>query len=286
MDYSAETDVDALPSAAEIGLDVTHASPPTDAYVGKDDQLWIGTATQTASVVVTINARLLMPGGEIKLNQWTVAAPAVRSMAYKSFNLPESFILSIAATTNLTPGGGSCFVELLISRLAPSLFNSAQVLAQGYVNFNQPVCWPGGVQSTSVDCAGLIRTVGGTTPAAGANISDTVPANAKWQLMSMQFQLVTSAAVANRLMVVVLDDGLNAFASMAETAAQAASLTWIYTLAPSILSNAGANGFAQATIPNPTILYPGFRIRSNFLLLQAADQISQIIYQVQEWLLP
>lgn len=283
-----DTDVAYAGQSTEIGLNVQNASPPTQTYVGKDDSLWVGAAVNTVGLVVTLNARYLMPNGTIQLNQYTLRFALSRAMTYQQITLPEAFLLSVAATCNLQPGGGaSAFVEVLLSRFSPSLFNASQVLCQGYINFNQPVSWPGGVNSTSVDCAGLPRSIGGTTPAAGADISDSVPANAKWGVVSAFFKLVTSAAVANRTLVFVIDDGVNIVQTVVINIVIPAVTTWNISIGQTLQNiTLPASGVANACMPLGVNLFPLWRLRTLTTGLQAGDQYSNITYGVQEWLLP
>lgn len=273
--------------ASEIGLNVQNSNPPTAAYVGKDDSLWVGSANPNPSSVITVNGRVLMPDGSIKLNQWTLRFAASRSMTYQQLNLPEGFLLSIAAVSNQTPGGvGSCYIEVVLSRLPPAVFNAAQVLCQGYSNFNQPVTWPGGVNTTSVDCVGVSRTVAGTAPAAGVNISETVPLNTKWRLVTFRFTLSTSAVVKNRVVELVFDDGGGVFGASGVTFNQLASTTFTYNFAAGFagVTNNGTPCYIQ--LPTPMALMPLFRIRTNTTNLDAGDQFSLPIYLVEEWLMP
>jgi hypothetical protein len=69
----------------------------------------------------------------------------------------------------------------------------------------------------------------GTDPAAGAEISQTVPAGEYWTLTSVLAQLVTSATVANRRVHLIVDDGTNVVANYTAAADQAASATVTYT---------------------------------------------------------
>ena len=286
MASTVQSDVDAIPEGRQIGLNVINASPPVDAYVGKDDQLWVMTACSLSNTVLTVTARLLLPDGTIVPNQWTIAAPNQRTGFFTPLALPECFILSVAVVSNSSFGAGTVYVTLNISRGVPSLAQQYQVLVKGYVNGSIPLCYPGGLQTTNLDCAGNIRTVTGTTPAAGTNSSDTVPTGAKWQVLAIQLQLVSSVTVANRVVAILFDDGGSVFSSNINNVVQAASSTFTWSFAPGLINQAVVNNIVMTCIPNKVFLYPGYRIRSSILALQAGDQISQIFYQVQEWLLP
>jgi hypothetical protein len=273
--------------SAEIGLNTQSSAPPTQAYVGKDDSIWVGAATQNNGLVVTLNARYLMPDGNIQLTQQTFRYAQSRALAYQQMNLPECFLLSVAATCNFPASGiGSVYIEVVLSRFAPTLFSSAQILCQGYSTSNQPVSWPGGANSTSVDCAGAIFTGASSVPAAGANFNLTVPANAKWNVLGLQFTFTTSAAVANRVMTVTFDDGLNTFTSLVQSTVQPASNVWVYSYAPGLQNQTVVNNTLMNAMPMPTKLLGGYRIRSNVLALQAGDQFTAAIVSVEEWLLP
>jgi hypothetical protein len=70
----------------------------------------------------------------------------------------------------------------------------------------------------------------GTDPAAGSEVSVTVPAGEQWELEAVRLQLVTSAVVATRRVVLVIDDGAgNILAEIATGFGQTATLTTDYT---------------------------------------------------------
>lgn len=285
-DFGA-TDVNAVIRSTEIGLNVQSSTPPTQTYVGKDDSIWVGAATQNNGLVVTLNARYLMPDGTIQITQQPFRYAQSRQMVYQQMNLPECFLLSVAAVCNVQGGStSSVYIEVVLSRFAPSLFNSAQTLCQGYSTSNQPVSWPGGVNSTSVDVAGAIIPAGTSAPAAGNNFSITVPSNAKWRPIALNFTLTTSAAVANRMMIITLDDGVNVFATGGNNNfITAASVFTVCVQTASAMNSSGVNVTAVNLFAG-TFLLPGFRIRSLITNLQAGDQISAVSMLVEEWLLP
>lgn len=287
MTDSYVTDANARIGGAEIGLNVQSASPPTQAYVGKDDSLWVAGCTQNIGLVVTVNARLLMPNGDIKLNQWTLRFAQSRAAVYQQIQLPECFLLSVAAVCNFQAGGsGSVYILVVLSRLAPGLFNSAQMLCQGYSNSNQPVSWPGGVNTTSVDCVGTSLQKTGTIPAAGAEITETVPANTKWQLLSIRFQFNTSATVGQRVVNLTFDDGLNTWAVSGTINPQNEGHGWLYNFAAGFAGALGTTSPQFLQLPSPVILLPGWRIKTATVGIQANDQYLLPLYCVQEWLLP
>lgn len=287
MGELGHSDVNAQIASTEIGLNVQDSTPPTQTYVGKDDSIWVGAATQNVGLIVTLNARFLMPNGSIQLNQYTLRFPQSRQMSYQQVFLPECFLLSLSATPNTQAGSpSSTFIAVMLSRFAPTLFNASLLLCSGYSTANQPVSWPGGINSTSVDCAGAIVTSGTSAPAAGVNFSITVPANAKWRPIALNCTLTASAAVANRGLVVTLDDGSNLFATGANpTVVTASQVATLCVAASPELQSAPILVFPINLFAG-VLLFPGFRIRSAIQNLQVGDQISAVSLLVEEWILP
>lgn len=280
------TDVGATSYGRQIGLDTQDSSPPVEAYVTVDDSLWIMVSCAIPSIIVTVIARILLPDGSIVANNWTATNPNGRVASYTQIRLPEGFILSISATANLAQTAGNAFVGMYISRSMPGSFQAAQMLAQGYTYNNQPISWPGGISKNSTDDAGNIRSIVGTTPAAGANISETVPGSARWRVISFMFTLTTAIAVATRDVVLTFDDGSVIFSTAISVNTQAASLAITYTALGYSSNGLAASLVIEIPMLSGFILSPAFRIRTAVQNLQAGDQLSAPNYLVEEWLLP
>lgn len=148
---------------------------------------------------------------------------------------------------------------------------------------------PSGPQSRVIVC-GFTLTAGdglsslaGTNPAVGAEISDTVPANARWRPLAMSYSFVTSATVANRETAVTFDDGTTVYSREPSRATQAASLTRQYALSPMNVFGTVAQD-TTITVPLPDVWLPaGHRIRTATTALQAGDDYSAPQYLVQEY---
>lgn len=129
-----------------------------------------------------------------------------------------------------------------------------------------------------------ISSVAGTNPAAGLEISETVPTNAKWKLLSFRFSLVASATVATRSVRLTLDDGTNVFGSSDASLTQTASQTFAYTFGPSLTPANNATSFGQTVgTPQDVILPAGYRIKTVTLAIQAGDDYSAPQYLVQDF---
>lgn len=134
------------------------------------------------------------------------------------------------------------------------------------------------------DGPGLIRSITGAVPSAGAEISETAPAGSRWELLAFAFSLTTSATVANRAEVLTLDDGANVFWRVPMNVNQTAGATWNYVHAqgfgsPTISQVLGMG----AMLPINNRLAAGYRIKTVTAAIQTGDQYTAPQYVVREW---
>lgn len=114
-------------------------------------------------------------------------------------------------------------------------------------------------------------------PAAGAGFSYQVTQGAVENLRAVRFQLVTSAAVANRVPRLELQDGdASVVLAIEATAAQAASLTDSYLFLAGVgVQLTGASG--RIVLPLPDVFTPpGFAWVLTVGAVDAADQVSGV----------
>lgn len=122
----------------------------------------------------------------------------------------------------------------------------------------------------------------GADPAAGAEVSDAVPAGKFWKLIAVFLTLVTDANVANRRVHVTIDDGTTVFYRRGSNATQAASLTQSYAWAGEAQEAAVRDTFVAD--PLPTIQLPaGARIKTVTVNKQAGDNYGAPQYYVEEF---
>jgi hypothetical protein len=131
---------------------------------------------------------------------------------------------------------------------------------------------------------GTLRSVAGAAPAAGADISDTVPTGARWQLLSFATSLTTSGTVANRAPLWTFDDGANVVYRVSGNINQTASTTWNYDGMQGFGTPLIAQVLALAVaLPANNRLGSGYRIKTVTGAIQAADQWAATQYSVLEW---
>lgn len=123
-----------------------------------------------------------------------------------------------------------------------------------------------------------------TAPAAGAEFALTAPGNGLWRVLSIAFRLVASAAVANRTVTLVADDGSSVWFRSAPTIQQTAAQTVDYG-AYAGGAPGGVSGVAGSMplVQDGLWLQPGWRLRSITSGIDALDQYSAIVALVEEF---
>ena len=136
----------------------------------------------------------------------------------------------------------------------------------------------------SIDGPGVLRSITGTNPAADVEISETVPTNARWRVLAIQFSLVTDANAANREVALTLDDGTTVFARVPSGFTHVASTTIVY----SSFHHAPRFTVAQDTTKNfplPRVdLQGSFRLATVTTARQATDNYGAPQLLVEEWI--
>jgi len=263
-----------LPARAAHGIDV-----------GGDEFLLVTSINALASVRITISGRMLTREGRLTPFVDQHIANSDRTAATSAIRLGEGWLQEITAiATGAAPTLGQTFLRVdLVRGDGPGQTVHATLL-QGTVTAAQRLAWPGSPIDTTLESPGALRSIGGTDPAAGAEISETVPAGARWRLQSLRAAFVTDATAANREVAIVFDDGTNTYAEAHSGVNQAASLTRQYTAAVGGVRGAAATGTGILLAIPSVILPAGHRIRTSTTNLQAGDNWGAPRLLVEEWL--
>ena len=184
------------------------------------------------------------------------------------------------ATTGVSPG--ACYVKVYLR--AESVV--VALLIAGYIGDTEPLAWPNGVIRGSNEGRGLIRSITGTNPAAGAEISETVPTGAVWRFIGIQATLVTEAGVASRFPHIRFDDGTTVHSEQGTQNVQSASQTLDYSAITG--SWGGQNIGSKQTWPigDGILMGAGHRVRTNTINILAGDNWGAPQLLVEEWIQP
>ena len=145
---------------------------------------------------------------------------------------------------------------------------------------------------------GNIRTITGSNPAAGAEVSEAVPTNAVGRLLSFSAVFVADANAANRVPALWADDGTTAnrralIGKLSAAITASLTRTCLWQEEPATLGGASAQLASTDTdsiivdhsLRRGGLLLPGgYRIRTVTDAILAGDNYAAPIFQVEEWL--
>lgn len=295
----------AIPNLVSFAFD--RLSPPSSVYLQRDDRLHVKILNSAANQSFQLSARLLLPIGPIPgqpdaggavdptkpVNMLGFILPIQQVFTPTSdrtaneFDIPlaEGYLLSVVVSPIAGPGTfrGQSFVTVGLQRGAAVGFRYMQLISD-YAAFNLDLGWPGGPLRGATEPPGFRRTIQQANPAAGADLTFTASFNQKLTITSINAQFVTSAAVATRIVELIVDDGANVMFRIGASITQAAGLTVAYTMASLGTATATVATDAQINLPPGLQLAPGWRIRTNTAAIQAGDQWSNIILNAEEWI--
>lgn len=121
------------------------------------------------------------------------------------------------------------------------------------------------------------RVLHPANPAAGADWAISASGAATLRIVSLVARLTTSAAVANRTVVLIADDGENEWYEQPATVTQVAGQVTDYAAHTAATPGGATPGVASIPLPNAgLLLLPGNRLRVVTAGLDAADQWSAV----------
>jgi hypothetical protein len=259
---------------------------PSPVYLTGEEWLRVTTFGNAAGVVLGVAGRILRPDNVPVPIAEAHTPNSNRTVNQTRHPLSEGWLLglSVLATAG-APAFGQVWACVELVRGGGASAQVVQALAMGFCTTRTPLVWPGGANLLPLDGPGNLRSITGTTPGAGAEISETVPTGARWQLVSFRTRLVTSAVVANRNSVLLFDDGANEYGRYADNANTTATSTLFLTWGSGAVGqNNGANNMRAIGFPQGQFLGAGHRIRTTTVNIDAGDQYSLVQYLVREWL--
>jgi len=262
-------------------------TPPGAIYVSKDDFLQVEHRGSVVGGAFWVVGRLLLPNSEINPFAFQLFPSSNRTVGRTNIQLPEGHLISVAVSDFAGfYNRGQLHVSVHLVRTRETGFTSpSHVLIFGYPNFVRSFSWPPGFNEEFIAGHGFLRSITGTNPALGVEISETVPANAQWLLYGVTFVLVTGATVATRSPHLIIDDGTNILYDIIPTAGQGASNTFRYSAFHAPGAANAFDGTILLLLPGKIMLGPGYRIRtatSTFQTLEDNYGAPQI--HVEEWI--
>jgi hypothetical protein len=258
---------------------------PSAFYCTGEEFLRVTSFGSVTSTVLAVRSRLVDLDGRVYPSSDRHVPNSDRTSASTDHPLGAGWLLGCEVfASSSSPRVGQVFVLVEVMRGSGAGATVLQTLLQGYVSDTARLSWPGSFNRWSTEGAGVLRSVTGTDPAAGVEINETVPTNARWRIHGFTAQLVTSAVVASREMALILDDGANVFVRVPAGAGQTASLTRLYSAFYAAQRN---TLLIDTTInfPLPRLdLQGGHRIRTITTAIDAGDNWGAPQMLVEEWI--
>jgi hypothetical protein len=254
--------------------------PPSAFYVGTDDVLRIAVLTRNNPYSFEVRGRILLPSGQVTTIRQVVRS--IEAVATNTFVVPliEGFLLGVSlAAVSASPLGvfGNFYAQVAIGKGLTTGTFASHILIGGYLSDDGALSWPGGQLANTADPQTAEVTLNAGNQAVGAEAIVRAIIPEQWNVISIIFQLVTSAAVANREVRFQIVDVATELYRAASNFVQPASTTHVYVV--SQLPIAGLLGTNLHHIPIPNLWGNGsnFNYQTLTTLLQAGDQYQNIV---------
>jgi hypothetical protein len=258
---------------------------PQGIYVEGDDYLLVSSLNAVANVAIVIGGRTLQPSGRPQPFQERHVCTADRLAATSIVRLGEGWLQELTAIViGATPMIGQTFVRVDLVRGEGPGRSIHATLIQGPLTAFARAAWPGTPVQTTIGLPGAIRALAGTDPAANTEIQETVPAGARWRVLSLRAALVTDANAANREVAITFDDGTTVYAEAHSGVNHAASLTRQYAASRGGVRGAASTGTGILIAIPELVLPAGHRLGTNTTNRQAGDNWGAPHMLIEEWL--
>lgn len=249
------------------------------------DVLSVHAYSSVASLVVRFSGYFRRMDGEIINYAVDVSPTSDRAVTSKMQDFGPGFLLS--CTAYLLTGNanrGQCYVRAFIRNSQSGEVVPIAQLIGGYVTDDYLPSFPFGKIEGPLEGQGMLRSITGSDPVAGAEISETVPTGARWRVHSVRAQLVASATVASRRPRLTIGDGATTVLQGRCDEDQTAGNTTSYNWASWGTSVSVGAGTEQAMYPFPLLLPASWTISTSTTNIQVDDNWGAPQLWVEEYL--
>lgn len=149
------------------------------------------------------------------------------------------------------------------------------ILAQGVVNTVFGITYPISLPPNSMQSGGAVFAPNIADPAAGAEMSLSVPNNQAWEILYMSLKLVTDGNAANRTVAFRIQDGVSYNRTYVAGTVQTATQTVTYNFTPGGTTGVSvANNEQFIKLDTPTFIMPLSTLSTVTTNMQATDNYS------------
>lgn len=185
----------AQPLASALGRVVV---APFQWYLHGEEFLRVTGVNSVAGVTIKLVARTLGADPAVQVSRLDVTPASDRSVFSRDMNAGTGALLSASVFVAVgAPLVGQTFVAVQLLRGSGTAAEVLATLFSGYITANQAMSWPGSPVVPSTTGEPVVRKVIGTAPSVNASILETVPTNARWELLSLEVDLTNTDAVSH-----------------------------------------------------------------------------------------
>lgn len=258
---------------------------PAPFYVTGEDNIELAAGNSAAGVTLTLAGRFMQLDGQVTPFAHALIPTTNRVVTTVANALGDGWILNATVfASGGTPLIGQCWARVRVVRGFGGAMAVLGTLVSGYVTAAQSIAFPSGAARGTLDGPGVIRSVAGTNPAPGLEISETVPSGARWRLLALQVLFTADATVANRNPTVVIDDGATILFTSDAAASIVASQQWRLVAACGLQRAPAVSTTFFWGLGATMILLAGWRLRTVTTGLQAGDDFAAPQLLVEEWI--
>jgi hypothetical protein len=272
-------------ASAAVPLIAGGAPGPLSVYMNQDLNLRLTAFNSAAGVTLTVTTLLWDAERGLQKSSETIPLTTARLINTRTILAGEGWLLGVQVVASAgTPRRGQCFARVEVILGTGAAAQSLVTVLQGYVLDTSGLSYPGSPLEASTSGRGFVYGFNGTDPAAGVEISEQVPTNARWRLISMAYLLVASAAVANRIPILSINGGSGPVYQVATGIAVTASQTAQYRAASGVPFL--TIDTLRYTLPLPVDLFlsQDCIISTLTTALDAGDNYSLPRLLVEEWI--
>src|SRR3974377_1273972 len=135
--------------------------------------LEIDSLNSAAGVTLTIAGEVLTEGLALIPFVFTHVPNTNRTIATTRVSVPGGWLARLRVSASAgAPIQGQCFVWIRAALGQGGAVLTIGDITSGYLTANTPLAWPGPHPHTPLDGAGAVRSITGSTPAAGGGVSE------------------------------------------------------------------------------------------------------------------
>lgn len=259
---------------------------PNQFYLTGEDFLRVVCSNSAAGVTLKIQLRTANALGDTVAHSEDHVPASDRSETREDYAIGSGSLLNVTVFARTgAPLIGQTFVIVQLVRGRGDNAVVLGTLLAGYVTECQALGFPGSPIQTSIEGGGYVRNIVGTDPAAGSEIVETVPAGARWELLSFS-AFITKAAVNGGPMELRKIVGANTFWQVVASHTHTAGATINYIFAQALNTvSAGppGTGTSNHALPSNCFFNSGDKLQTS-LVNNAGDNWSAPVFAVREWL--